>query len=420
MTVWHDTPLTTTDYDVAVIGGGIGGSALAAQTAAAGLRTVVLEASQTYRDRVRGEWLAPWGVGEARALDLLDVFEAAGAHELPALIGRGGKAQTQESPEGDVPLTFFHPDLQRALAEHARRRGATVLQGARVRGVRELTADRASAIKFELAGARRRITASVVIGADGRNSLARASLGRRQNVHRSARVLAGVRLRDVACDPREGYFLLRDDAGGLASIFPQGDGFARAYVFEQGDTPDAYAGPDGYARFVEVAVASGIPHEVLAPAEPAGPLAAFVADDSWITHPASDHVALIGDAAGVSDPTWGMGIALALRDARTLSAALIELGATCSALHRYAADRDHYYAVIRTAENWHSELLLSTGLEAKERRRRAQRAWRAEPDRFVDFVRVGPEVDVSATARRRFFAEDLVGGDLASAVAASA
>jgi len=227
-------------------------------------------------------------------------------------------------------------------------------------------------------------------------------------------------LRNVACDPREGYFLLRDDTAGLASIFPQGDGFARAYVFERGDTAAAYSGPEGYWRFVEVAVASGIPREVLADAEPAGPLAAFVADDSWIVHPANDRVALIGDAAGVSDPTWGMGIALALRDARTLAAALVEDGPTCSALHRYAAERDHYYAVIRTAENWHTELLLSGGDEARNRRRMAQRAWRAEPDRFVDFVRMGPAVDVSSAARRRFFAEDLVDGAFASTAVASA
>ena len=97
---------TRPDYDIAIIGGGIGGTALAAATAEGGLRTVVLERSHTYSDRVRGEWLAPWGVGEARALGLLDSFGEAGAHRLPGLVGRGGKARPQLSPAGDVPLTF--------------------------------------------------------------------------------------------------------------------------------------------------------------------------------------------------------------------------------------------------------------------------------------------------------------------------
>ena len=50
------------DFDVAIIGGGIGGGALATVLARDGLSVLVLEKSTVYRDHVRGEWLAPWGV----------------------------------------------------------------------------------------------------------------------------------------------------------------------------------------------------------------------------------------------------------------------------------------------------------------------------------------------------------------------
>jgi len=46
--------------DIVVIGGGIGGAALATVLARAGHAVLVLEKSTVYRDRVRGEWIAPW------------------------------------------------------------------------------------------------------------------------------------------------------------------------------------------------------------------------------------------------------------------------------------------------------------------------------------------------------------------------
>lgn len=57
------------DYDVVIAGAGIGGSALATVLARAGRSVLVLEKKTAYRDRVRGEWMAPWGVAEARARD---------------------------------------------------------------------------------------------------------------------------------------------------------------------------------------------------------------------------------------------------------------------------------------------------------------------------------------------------------------
>jgi 2-polyprenyl-6-methoxyphenol hydroxylase-like FAD-dependent oxidoreductase len=57
-------------FEVIIIGGGIAGNALAAVLARAGRAVLVLERSTVYRDRVRGEVFQPWGVAEARRLDL--------------------------------------------------------------------------------------------------------------------------------------------------------------------------------------------------------------------------------------------------------------------------------------------------------------------------------------------------------------
>ena len=52
------------DFDLITVGGGLGGSALAKNMAEIGVRVLVLEREHQFSDRVRGEWLAPWGVAE--------------------------------------------------------------------------------------------------------------------------------------------------------------------------------------------------------------------------------------------------------------------------------------------------------------------------------------------------------------------
>ena len=60
-------------YDLIIVGGGIGGSALAQIMAGAGRSVLLLEQSEVYEDRVRGEWIAPWGVDEVKRVGLYDL-----------------------------------------------------------------------------------------------------------------------------------------------------------------------------------------------------------------------------------------------------------------------------------------------------------------------------------------------------------
>ena len=67
--------------EIVIVGGGIGGAALATALARDGLDVVVLEASEQYEDRVRGESMMPWGVREARELGVA-VLDERGLLEL--------------------------------------------------------------------------------------------------------------------------------------------------------------------------------------------------------------------------------------------------------------------------------------------------------------------------------------------------
>jgi flavin-dependent dehydrogenase len=84
-------------YDVVIVGGGIAGSGLATMLARAGKSVLVLEKTVAYRDLVRGEWIAPWGVVEAKRTGLYDALAAANNHHLTLHIEYGGGIEPAEA-----------------------------------------------------------------------------------------------------------------------------------------------------------------------------------------------------------------------------------------------------------------------------------------------------------------------------------
>ena len=65
--------------DVVIVGAGIAGGALGTVLARHGFEVVLLERENSYPDRVRGEFMAPWGVTELAKLELLQPLREAGA-----------------------------------------------------------------------------------------------------------------------------------------------------------------------------------------------------------------------------------------------------------------------------------------------------------------------------------------------------
>ena len=65
--------------DVVIVGAGIAGGALGTLLAGAGFEVALLEREISYPDRVRGEFIVPWGVTELAKLELLQPLREAGA-----------------------------------------------------------------------------------------------------------------------------------------------------------------------------------------------------------------------------------------------------------------------------------------------------------------------------------------------------
>jgi flavin-dependent dehydrogenase len=131
-----------TTTDVAIVGGGIAGGALAVRLARAGLRVTVLERSLEFRDRVRGETMFPWGCAELMESDLLDIAMRAEGTVAPRVVPYGDSMSphaaeaaamdtTAVVPGAAGMLNLSHPGACRELTEAATDGGAEVVRGAR-------------------------------------------------------------------------------------------------------------------------------------------------------------------------------------------------------------------------------------------------------------------------------------------------
>jgi 2-polyprenyl-6-methoxyphenol hydroxylase-like FAD-dependent oxidoreductase len=374
-----------------------------------GARVLIVEREREFRDRVRGEALAPWGVAELAELGLLDAVRPV-ADELHALRLFAGGMQVSERPfatttlQGRNWLAFYHPELQRSSLAAAERAGAEVRRGARVTAIRSGTAP---AVGIEQDGRRAELPARLVVAADGRGSAARALAGFATRRDPEKLLFAGVYLENVGLAP--GYFYQFADPvrARMAYVFPQRDGRARCYVGWHKDVGvPRLAGEASFPRFRSESEDIGVPPAAFAAARVAGPLATFDGADSWVDHPYREGVALLGDAASTSDPTWGQGMSLALRGARVLRDLLAGTDDWDAAGHAYASEHDRVYAIVHRADRWYEQLFMEPGPEADARRAQALPLLALDPTRAVDVPSSGPESPCDEAARRRFFGEE--------------
>jgi 2-polyprenyl-6-methoxyphenol hydroxylase-like FAD-dependent oxidoreductase len=395
-------------YDIVTVGGGLGGAAVALTMAARGATVLVVERERRFVDRVRGEALAPWGVESARALGIDAALDAAGGHELRwlELYFAGSPVSRRDvpatTPQGAGWLAFYHPAAQERLLEAAVGAGAAVRRGVRVRDVRPGSP---AIVTLDDAGVTEEIAARLVVGADGRGSLVRRWGGFETRRDPERHLFSGVLFEHHAAPP-DASTVFFHPGGRIGLCFPQGGGRVRAYVGFHRDAEPPRASDYTVERFVDEAVHAGVPAQWYDGAKPAGPLAMFDATDSWVDHPYRDGVALVGDAAATSDPTWGQGMSLTLRDARTLADRLSEGDDWERAGHAYAAEHDRYAEIVRRADGWLAALFLTVGPDADARRLRALPLLAEDETRLVDVATSGPDIGIDERSRRRLFGEE--------------
>lgn len=386
--------------DVVIVGGGIAGGTLASTLSHEGLGVVVLEATQRYEDRVRGENMVPWGVSEARELGVEKLFLDAGARVSSSLVHYDHDVPSEISLANPIPagsilpgipgcLNLRHPVACESLREHAQDAGARFLSGVSNVTVRAGEHPTVSAIDSD--GASIDFGTRLVVGADGRNSTVRRQVGIDLSRHEATNMVSGaiVEGNDLFGDHD---YLASDDELFMAS-FRQEDNQLRVYLmFGTGDR-NRYAGPGGLGRFLRETNMKCLPYgEAISRATPIGPLATYPGDDTWTPAPFAPGVVLVGDAAGWNNPIIGQGLSIAMRDVRMVRDAIRDAGLGSIAFEAYGIERMERMRRLRTAAVTFSAA-LTHGDNRHARRAKFFELLQTDPvmQAFMGALHAGPE-----------------------------
>ncbi|MFL6448424.1 MAG: FAD-dependent oxidoreductase [Bryobacteraceae bacterium] len=394
-------------YDAIIVGGGLGGSTLAKNLREHGYRVLIVERETRFKDRVRGEQMHPWGVSAARRLGVYDHLVACGGNQTRWwTTWIGGRAvfnrDLQETgPHGVGSFNAYHPDMQESLLGLAESAGAEVWRGATVDSV---MAGKPPQARVQYQGSTTFVQARIIVGADGRNSQVRARAGFPTCRDPDRLMIAGLLCERVAAPENATHHGVGSE--GATLVAPLGQKRARIYfMYRKEDGPRALTGEERVGKFLSLCRACGLPADWCEDAKPAGPLAEFNGADRWVPHPARQGIVLIGDAAAATDPDWGTGLSLTLRDVLTLRDCLVSNADWEAAIHQYALEHDRYHRALHEVTQCFAELLWTTGEAAEARRSRVLPLLLTHPRGLPDVIGLGPESPIDAAARRSFLGE---------------
>ena len=272
----------------------------------------LLEANPNVSRRLAGEWLHPPAV---RMLDDLGIRlesqpRSATGKGFAVFPEDGSEPIVLRYPEGSHGLACEHEALVSRLREAvAEEPGIDFILHARVRAVED------HSVTFTRNGADGSVKAALIVGADGRASVVRRSLGLWTSPSNCSRMM-GIELSGVSL-PLEGYGHVVCGGPGPILIYRLGDDSVRVIV----DVPMGHPSRD-LAAVMSDSYAGWMP-EVLRPAfvealRARRFLAAANALRPRATYGSPRRV-LIGDAAGHYHPLTAVGMTLGFGDALTLA-----------------------------------------------------------------------------------------------------
>ena len=374
--------------EILVIGGGIAGAAFSTTMARAGHSVLMLEITEQHRDVVRGEWLAPWGVNEAKTLGLYDLYRAHGAHQIGRHIGYDETLEpaaaealtldfTAMIPGHEGPLTIGHPKLCGVLDDAAVAAGAKFLRG--VRKVHVEPGERPT-VCFDHKGVTHELRPRLVVAADGRHGKTAQQVGIKLNADPVHHWFSGMLVEDAHGWPEDLQVICTAGEVNIL-VFPQGNGRSRLYLGVAMGDKERFMGEEAPQRFLDAFRLACVPHsEAIASGKPASHCFVYPNNDTWSDEPFVPGVIAIGDAAGHNDPIIGQGLSIAHRDVRVVRDILKSTADwSIGAFAPYAEERRERMRRLRLSARFITVRDCEFGEAARARRERLHGKFMSDP-----------------------------------------
>lgn len=334
----------TESFDAVIVGARCAGAPLARFLARGGAKVVLIDASDMPSDQpMSTHFIQPYGMHILDELGLGDRVRAIAPPVDVFINGCEDRLARLRWPAGTGGSCPRRIDLDPLLIDGAREVGAEVrLRCKAVDLMRD--GNRVTGVVVEQAGERRELRAGVVVGADGRNSTIADLVGAEEYYGYD-----NPRFAYWAYWPRPSWYGSDARYEGAAIIAYRGRDFVFSFPTNRdqlligcGLPGDDAARPKWRADPAGMLRARLSADDLCAPliegATPVGKVIGAIKMRYFFKRAAGPGWALVGDSGLFKDPTAGLGISDALRDARALAAAISQGGD--AALERYWRERD--------------------------------------------------------------------------------
>jgi geranylgeranyl reductase family protein len=310
-------------FDVAIIGGGPAGSSAAIALERKGYSVALLDKEQFPRGKLCGDFLNPisWPLlrelGVEREI-LARSHEKVTTFRFSSLFGEEAEVPLPGSGDGTVfGLGLRRFDLDYVLLKKAKSEGARDFQNCKPKELRRES--RSWFLRFDRAGVIQELRATVLIGADGRNSWLGHHLGMTSSAAMQGRAI-GFQLRLKSSKPVSGKVEIHLFPGGYAGVVGLGDNALNLCLAVDKVQLQHHRSLD---RLLQFGLSSNPRLEAILRR---GALAGEARSVYPVYFPPrrsyGDRVLLVGDAARVNEPVTGEGIYFALKSGQLAARAI--------------------------------------------------------------------------------------------------
>lgn len=313
-------------YDAVIVGARCAGAPLAILLARAGLSVALVDRATFPSDTLSTHVFQNEGVAVLDRLGVLDTVRSSGAPWLEAIDLRVESLEVRHPlpcrpGDSGAWLCVRRPVLDDALVAAAAEAGAEVLTGQAVTDLVNVDG-RASGVATKGDYGEAVLSAPLVVGADGRNSMVARQVGARAyNLVPSQRIGCWGYYEGAATSDPAAVLLHRWDEEAILAC-PTDDELHLVAVLAPSERRDHYRDDPDAAFDDDVARCAGLA-PILEGAKRVGPLRRMMRWTGYLRESAGPGWVLAGDAGHFKDPTPGQGISDALRQAEKLAPAVV-------------------------------------------------------------------------------------------------